>query len=201
MVCQPVLGDDRRPSRSGARASVSSTTSSSTSRHGAPGATTVVGWHADHAYWGTCSSERLLTAWIPFCDVDEESGTLAVLDGSHRWPDTEHARFFNDADLDAVERRFEVDGRPVVRIPFRMRKGQVSFHNGWTLHASYPNTSGRVRLALAVHLQDVDNRYRPARTPDGRPVTMFDELLCRALPSGEPDFADPAVFPTIWPVP
>jgi hypothetical protein len=44
----------------------------------APGAMTVVGWHADHAYWGTCSSERLLTAWIPFHDVDEDSGTLAV---------------------------------------------------------------------------------------------------------------------------
>ena len=32
----------------------------------APGAMTAVGWHADHAYWGTCSSQRLLTAWIPF---------------------------------------------------------------------------------------------------------------------------------------
>ena len=54
--------------------------------------------HADHAYWGTCSSQRLLTAWIPFHDVDEESGTLAVLDGSHRWPDIQNARFFNDAE-------------------------------------------------------------------------------------------------------
>ena len=129
----------------------------------------MVGWHADHAYWGTCSSNRLLTAWIPFDDVDEVNGTLAVLDGSHRWRDTEHVRSFNDADLDAVERRFERDGRPVVRVPFRMRKGQVSFHNGWTLHASYPNTSAKVRLALAVHLQDVDNHYRP-RAGVGRPT-------------------------------
>jgi hypothetical protein len=166
----------------------------------APGAMTAVGWHADHAYWGTCSSQRLLTAWIPFHDVDEESGTLAVLDGSHRWPDTQNARFFNDADLDAIEQQFAADGRTVTRVPFRLRKGQVSFHHGWTLHASLPNTSGRVRLALAVHLQDVDNRYRPARTPDGRAIRMFDEQLCRVQPNGEPDFTDPDVFPTIWPV-
>jgi ectoine hydroxylase-related dioxygenase (phytanoyl-CoA dioxygenase family) len=127
-------------------------------------AMTAVGWHAYHAYWGTCSSGRLLTAWIPFSDVDEDSGTLAVLDGSDRWPDTENARFFNDADLDAIEQQFSAHGRTVTRVPFHLRKGQASFHHGWTLHASLPNTSARVRLALAVHLQDVDNRYQPAHT-------------------------------------
>ncbi|WP_197378827.1 phytanoyl-CoA dioxygenase family protein [Mycolicibacterium mengxianglii] len=165
----------------------------------APGSTTsVVGWHADHAYWGTCSSDRLLTAWVPFHDVDEENGTLAVLDGSHRWPGTRHARFFNNVDLDALEERFAAEGHTVTRVPLRLRKGQVSFHHGWTLHASFPNTSAGVRLALAVHLQDADNRYVAARTPDGRPIQIFDELLCRTQPNGEPDFTDPDVFPTIW---
>jgi hypothetical protein len=27
---------------------------------------------------------------------------------------------------------------------------------------------------------------------------MFDETLCRKLPGGDPDFGDPAVFPTVW---
>jgi hypothetical protein len=27
---------------------------------------------------------------------------------------------------------------------------------------------------------------------------MFDEKLCRKLPNGDPDFSDPAVFPTAW---
>jgi hypothetical protein len=104
------------------------------------------------------------------------------------------------AAVDAIEQQFAADGRTVTRVPFRLRKGQVSFHHGWTLYASLPNTSARVRLALAVHLRDVDNRYQPARTPDGRPIRMFDELLCRVQPNGEPDFTDPDVFPTIWPV-
>jgi ectoine hydroxylase-related dioxygenase (phytanoyl-CoA dioxygenase family) len=160
---------------------------------------TAVGWHADLAYWKTCSSERLLTAWIPFHDIDEERGTLVVLDGSHRWAGTGDTRFFNDPDLDATERRLARDGRAVVRVPMRLRRGQVSFHHGWTLHASYPNSSPSPRLALAVHLQDQDNHYRPSRGPNGEPVHMFDERLCRRLPNGDPDFADPSVMPVIWP--
>jgi ectoine hydroxylase-related dioxygenase (phytanoyl-CoA dioxygenase family) len=79
-----------------------------------------------------------------------------------------------------------------------LAKGQVSFHHRWTVHASYPNVSGEPRLSLAAHLQDGDNRYRPARTADGREIHIFDERICRKTPGGEPDFSDPAVFPTLW---
>ena len=159
---------------------------------------TVVGWHADHAYWGTCSSDRLLTAWIPFHDIDEERGTMVVLDGSHRWSRTEHTRFFNNPDLDAVEKSLTPNGH-ATRVPFRLSRGQVSFHHSWTLHASYSNRSPTPRLAFAVHLQDGNNHYQPCWTGDGREVHIFDERLCRRLPNGDPDFADPAVFPTVWP--
>ena len=162
------------------------------------GAATTVGWHADHAYWGTCSSDRLLTAWIPFHDIDENRGTLCLLDGSHRWPDIDHARFFNDTDL-VVRRADLAPGREVVEVPVQLRKGQASFHHGWTLHASYPNRSTQFRLALAVHLQDGANHYRAFHRPDGQAVHIADELLCRTLPNGDPDFADPAVFPMLWP--
>lgn len=160
---------------------------------------TAIGWHADHAYWPTCSSNRLLTAWIPFDDVDEDAGTLMVLDGSHRWKGTANSRFFNEKDLDRIEARLARRGEKVIRITLRLRRGQVSFHHGWTIHGSLPNRSDRPRLALAVHLQDRDNRYTPRRGPDGKPLSMIDEKLCRRLPGGEPDFADPAVFPVIWP--
>ena len=79
-----------------------------------------------------------------------------------------------------------------------LKKGQVSFHHGWTIHASYPNTSGLPRLSYAVHLQDGDNHYRPYQTPQGREIHIFDEQLCRKLANGDPDFSDPAVFPTLW---
>ena len=165
---------------------------------GVAGSRTVVGWHADQAYWGTCSSDRLLTAWIPFHDIDEERGTLVVLDGSHRWDESDHIRSFNDDDLGSVERTLRSRGRELVRVPIELRRGQISFHHGRTIHASYPNRSDRPRLALAVHLQDRDNHYRHCSTPDGREVHMFSEQLCRRLDDGNPDLADPDVFPTIW---
>jgi hypothetical protein len=162
-------------------------------------ATTAIGWHADSAYWPTCSSNRLLTAWIPFQDMDDEKGTLMVLDGSHRWSRAGDSRFFKDTDLDGVEARLSREGFAAPRVPLRLRRGQVSFHHGFTLHASLPNRSGAPRLALAVHLQDRDNRYVPRRGRNGERLQIFDEKLCRRLPDGEPDFADPAAFPAIWP--
>ena len=46
---------------------------------------TITGWHADRAYWGTCSSDRLTTTWIPLHDIDVTRSPLVVMAGSHRW--------------------------------------------------------------------------------------------------------------------
>ena len=41
-----------------------------------PNTASVVGWHTDRAYWGTCTSDEMLTAWIPFHDCPEEMGPV-----------------------------------------------------------------------------------------------------------------------------
>ena len=158
---------------------------------------TIVGWHADHAYWATCSSSDLLTAWIPFHDVDEDRGPLVVMDGSHKWTDLEHSRFFNNTNLAEVADIYR-DGRELKPVSLTLKKGQVSFHHCWTLHASLANRSDRPRLALAAHLQDEANAYRQYRNDSGQEIHIFDETLCRRLPNGDPDFSDPKVFPTLW---
>jgi phytanoyl-CoA dioxygenase PhyH len=159
---------------------------------------TVTGWHADRAYWATCSSDKMITAWIPLHSVDITRGPLVVMAGSHRWPGLQDVRFFNQQNLSELEERFRAQGREVRVVPMTLRKGQVSFHHGWTVHASYPNRSGHPRLSYAVHFQDGDNRYRPFRDAQGREIHIFDEKLCRKLPNGDPDFSDPDVFPTVW---
>jgi ectoine hydroxylase-related dioxygenase (phytanoyl-CoA dioxygenase family) len=164
-------------------------------------AETVVGWHADGAYWATCSSQNLLTAWIPFHDCDENRGPLVVLDGSHRWSDMRDTRFFNQQNLAEIEAKFQQQGHVITKVPMTLKKGQVSFHHCWTIHGSYPNLSHEPRLALAVHLQDQGNHYQPFVNAAGQPIHMFDETLCRTLPNGDPDFADPAVFPMLWSAP
>jgi ectoine hydroxylase-related dioxygenase (phytanoyl-CoA dioxygenase family) len=157
-----------------------------------------VGWHSDRAYWSTCSSEKLLTAWIPFHDCDEARGPLVVLDKSHRWSGLQSMRHFNNPDLEGLTERLQTEGKLVVKVPMTLKKGQVSFHHCWTIHGSYPNRSQYHRQALAVHLQDRDNHYRPYTNPQGREIHIFDEQLCRKLSNGDPDFSDPQVFPVVW---
>lgn len=157
-----------------------------------------VGWHADRAYWSTCSSDKLLTAWIPFHDCDESRGPLVVLDGSHKWSGIQDTRFFNNPNLKEMEQQFCQEGRKIVKVPMTLKKGQVSFHHCWTLHGSYPNYSNSFRLAIAVHLQDGTNHYRPFCNKKGQQVHIIDEFLCRKLSNGDPDFNDPAVFPVLW---
>lgn len=155
------------------------------------------GWHCDQAYWSTCSSQKLLTAWIPFHDVDEARGPLVVIDGSHKWSGLENMRFFNDSNLDNLPHQLPTVKKEIVKVPIVIKKGQISFHNCWTIHGSYPNRSDKFRLALAVHLQDKDNHYRPFTNKQGREIHIFDEQICRKLPNGDPDFSDPAVFPVL----
>jgi len=159
---------------------------------------TITGWHADRAYWGTCSSDRLTTTWIPLHDIDVTRSPLVVMAGSHRWQGLQDLRFFNHKNLSELEERLRAEGKQVQIVPMTLKKGQVSFHHGWTVHASYPNTSGKPRLSLAVHLQDGENHYRPFYNSKGEEIHIFDEKLCRRLPNGDPDFSDPAVFPIVW---
>lgn len=163
-------------------------------------AQTSVGWHADRAYWATCTSDQLLTAWIPFHDCDIDMGPLVVIDGSHKWSGLEHLRGFHQTDLTQLSAKLQQIGidHSIKEIPLTLRKGQVSFHNCWTIHGSYPNLSQRTRLAIAVHLQDASNRYRPYKNDKGQAIHMFDEQLCRTLSNDDPDFSDPNVFPELW---
>lgn len=156
-----------------------------------------VGWHADRAYWSNCTSENMLTAWIPMHDCDEAIGPLVVLDRSHKWSGIENTRFFKECDMESLEQRFHQE-RDLVKVPMTLKKGQMSFHHCRAIHGSYPNHSNSSRLSIAVHLQDDANSYRPFWNQKGEQIHIIDEFLCRKLPNGNPDFSDPAVFPVIW---
>jgi ectoine hydroxylase-related dioxygenase (phytanoyl-CoA dioxygenase family) len=160
-------------------------------------ATTVSGWHQDQAYWPTCSSNKMITSWIPLHTIDLARSPLVLIGGSHRWTDKPKLSF-NNKNLGELEEKLRAEGRDVRVVTMTLKKGQASFHHGWTIHAGTANTSGLPRLSYAVHMQDGDNHYRRHVNKEGREVHMFDEVLCRKLPNGDPDFSDPAIFPTIW---
>ena len=162
--------------------------------------TSVVGWHVDGDYWGTCSSQNMLTAWIPLHDCPEELGPIVVLDGSHRWSHKldRSAFSFHRTDMELLRGYIEDLGYEFKPVVLEMKKGQFSLHHCRTIHGSYPNRGSRPRIALAVHMQDTRNHYQWAVRPDGKPVQLFNDTICARNAAGEPDYADPSVFPLLW---
>jgi len=157
-----------------------------------------VGWHTDIAYWRTCSSDRMITAWIPFQDITPDMGPMKVLDRSHRWAGHDGLEFFHETSLASVEPHISPDSGGADEVPLIMRRGQVSFHHCRTIHGSASNVSGRPRVAIAVHMQDRDNAYRGRSRDGGGPTAHLNDLLCRKTPEGTPDYADPRIFPVLW---
>lgn len=165
---------------------------------------TTIGWHHDRGYWKTCTSENMISAWIPLHDCDESMGTLTMIDGSHLWsePNKTPQIFSHFAKSDRTEQESillaHAQGRPIKKVPMNLKKGQVSFHHCLNFHGSPSNTSSQPRIAIAFHLQDRDNQYRPYPQENGKLHIHNNDLLCRKLADGTPDYADPVFCPILW---
>ena len=170
-------------------------------------ATNIVSWHFDRYYWPTCTSENMLTAFIPFHDCTEEFGTINMVSGSHRWahrhgtvrpPRTsDDPRRDYVLDRDAERSGISAPEKVVVSIP----KGHMSFHHCMLYHGSGTNSSGRPRRAVTLHLQDETNAYRDYHLSNGLQQSYKHDILVRKTPGGVPDYTDPDYCPLVWPVP
>jgi ectoine hydroxylase-related dioxygenase (phytanoyl-CoA dioxygenase family) len=166
----------------------------------------LVPWHFDRHYWQTCTSERMLTAFIPFHDCVESMGTLTMVDGSHLWKEiggddstTRHFADRNPAHLDQLLRaNAEFNNAELVTCPMVIPKGHMSFHHCRTYHGSGMNRADRPRRAISLHLQDGANRYRVVTRADGTTVRYNHDHLVRRTPEGVPDYADPEFCPVLW---
>ncbi|GAA3057530.1 phytanoyl-CoA dioxygenase family protein [Actinokineospora globicatena] len=164
-----------------------------------------VPWHMDRHYWQTCTSERMLTAFIPFHDCDERMGTITMVDGSNTWaeiPGDDSTRHFAHRDRSELEDLLHANaahnGAEVRKIPMIIPKGHVSFHHCRTYHGSGANLADLPRRAISLHLQDGANRFRPYLKPDGTPVFYNHDVLVRRNAEGMPDYTDPTYCPTLW---
>lgn len=161
----------------------------------------IVGWHSDKAYWPTCTSNNMITAWIPLDDCSLDMGPLTHLNGSHLWRnEKELLRFFsfNNQDLSMFESYLKTKKQNCTKTSMILKRGQVSFHNCHTIHASYPNVSNKKRLALAIHLQDKNNKYRETYQENGELVVLGYDKICSKDSNGNPDYRDSELFPLIF---
>ena len=168
--------------------------------------TNVVPWHFDKHYWASSTSERMLTAFIPFHDCGEEMGTITMVDGSHRWKEiagddstTRHFAERSKLDLDVLlTQNAEFNNAEIRTIPMIIPKGHMSFHHCRIYHGSAGNPSDRPRRAISLHLQDGANEYRAFTLSDGSVVTYNHDVLVRKTADGRPDYADPTYCPVLW---
>jgi len=112
-------------------------------------------WHQDWPYW---EGAHKVSVWIALDPATPENGCLKLLPGSHR----EAARHANvtPAAGEGFGLRLkpgEVDEDKAVVVP--AAPGDAVLFHDLTLHASYPNHSGRDRWALI-------STYRSASEPD-----------------------------------
>jgi ectoine hydroxylase-related dioxygenase (phytanoyl-CoA dioxygenase family) len=166
----------------------------------------VVPWHFDKHYWATCSSQRMLTAFIPLHDCGVRMGTITMVDGSHRWEETGQrdsvTRHFAQRDRGDLEQMLSqnagFNGAQVRQVAMEIPKGHMSFHHCRIYHGSGANLSSRPRRAVSLHLQDGGNEYRGFELSDGTAVEYNHDALVRRLPDGRPDYADPEYCPVVW---
>jgi ectoine hydroxylase-related dioxygenase (phytanoyl-CoA dioxygenase family) len=107
-------------------------------------------WHQDEYFIPT--RDRSLTGtWIAMDDATVDNGCLWVIPGSHApgvlYPQRDHG----DTRFDCAGEAYEFPYSDEDAVPVEMEAGSVVLFNGYLLHRSLPNTSGRYRRALACH--------------------------------------------------
>jgi ectoine hydroxylase-related dioxygenase (phytanoyl-CoA dioxygenase family) len=122
--------------------------------------TSSVGWHQDGVYTSYWEGDTL-TAWIALSEVAGDSAPLRYVRGSHLLGPVSGGDLYSH-DLENVRRALSLppdfDWKEVaVTVP----RGGVAFHHHLTLHASGPNRSAELRVALAVRLRTERCRLAP----------------------------------------
>ncbi len=161
----------------------------------------IVGWHTDKAYWPTCTSDKIITVWIPLQDCTIDMGPVTYIDGSHKWKNETALKSFysfNNQNLLDFEDYLKQNKANHKRSAMTLKKGQVSFHNCHVIHCSLPNTSQKRRLALALHLQDASNVYQKVYKDNGEQIVIGYDKLCANDADGNPNYKDEQFFPLLF---
>lgn len=107
-----------------------------------------VSWHQDLTYWGF-DGDAQVSMWLALSPATPESGCMRMVPGSHTRGRCEHSLIDDPANVlfqgQTVSGVAEEDA---VMCP--LRPGQASFHHGWTLHSSFPNTGNDRRIGVNV---------------------------------------------------
>ena len=107
-----------------------------------------VSWHQDLTYWGFDSDDQV-SMWLALSPASEQSGCMRMIPGSHLRGMVNHENMKDENNvLFQGQTVSGVNEKDAILCP--LHAGEASFHHGWTLHASSPNTSNDRRIGLNV---------------------------------------------------
>ncbi|XP_041111675.1 probable alpha-ketoglutarate-dependent hypophosphite dioxygenase isoform X1 [Polyodon spathula] len=138
--------------------------------HGLP----FVAWHQDIRYWGF-EGGSVASVWLALDDVDQENGVLQVIPGSHHQGLLPHITSSNPGNMLTANQEIPehlLNTSEAVECP--LQAGQMSIHDGLTVHASEPNLSTRRRCGFVIRY--VPTSAYPVQDPD-RPRTFNATVL------------------------
>ena len=120
-------------------------------------------WHQDNTYF-PLDSDNVITLWMPLKDTTVNMGTLSFASNSHR--ERNYGYYPINKHSDEHFKQFINDKQFTIKTGAEMKAGDATFHNGWLLHRSAPNTSEQLREAMTIvyypddtNLVELDNTY------------------------------------------
>ncbi|MBP0579674.1 phytanoyl-CoA dioxygenase family protein [Labrys sp. LIt4] len=108
----------------------------------APGGGAAVEWHQDWAFYPH-TNDDVLAIGLMLEDVEEESGPLLVIPGTHKGPVLSH--FVNGVFAGAIDPSDPLFEKDKI-VTLTGKAGSMTVHHCRTLHGSAPNVSNRARL-------------------------------------------------------
>ena len=109
------------------------------------------GWHQDATYWPVTPTEQIATAWVALSPVNQLSGGMQMVRGSHLLGALPHETTYDDSSMLKRGQQITttIDEEEVFGID--LKPGQASIHHTLTLHCSEPNQSDDWRLGVGLN--------------------------------------------------
>ena len=139
-----------------------------------------VPWHQDGVEWTNVNGDFGASVWIALDDVDQASGTMAVIPGWHakgELPRIRHTEEHNvfKWDMDSSELPANLEE---IKVSYNLKAGQAAIHHVMMPHESGPNETHHWRRAIvfryiAPHGELGESTYYDYRTKEAMPRTFF----------------------------
>ena len=109
------------------------------------------GWHQDATYWPVRPTEQIASAWVALSPVNQLSGGMQMVRGSHLLGALPHETTYDDSSMLKRGQQITttIDEDEVFGID--LKPGQASIHHTLTLHCSGPNRSDEWRLGVGLN--------------------------------------------------